>query len=158
MCVSQVNQKYPDGIDQAPGCVSVPMLITKEDPSLLEENKQLARRREMAQLYGFVNTKEMAMKKQQEIYLNNKKHKEHLEMLKKEQVNADKNARSDRKIKNDKLNEKFHKKGGASAAVHADTINVNTLLGCKGGQSVGDKFIEDEKKRAAGGRKGLTLS
>jgi len=158
---STVNQKYPDGIDQAPGCVSVPMLTAKEDPSMLQENKQLARRREMAQLYGFVETKEMAMKKQKEIYQENKKHSQHLEMLEKERINSDKNARRDKRLKNKTLNEKFHAHaavgGNAAAAAlsgsHA-SINVNTLIGCKGGQSVGDKFIADSK----GGKKGLTFN
>jgi hypothetical protein len=162
---STVNQKYPDGIDQAPGCVSVPVLIKKEDPALKAENQRLARQREMAQLYGFVETKEMAMKKQKEIYMENKKHAENLEALEKEKVNSDKNARRDKRIKEKKLNEKFHKQataGGNSAAVaisnSRSTINVNTLIGCKGGQSVGDKFVADALKMGAGGgRKGLTF-
>jgi hypothetical protein len=161
-----VNQKYPDGIDQAEGCMSVPSLMKKEDLKEKSHNQLLARRREMAAEFGFIDTKEVAMKKQKELYLENKKHEENLVLLEKERLNSDKNYRREMRRKEEKQNKIFHSYvsvGGGNAAASAvsashSSINVNTLIGCKDGQSIGDKLREDGNKKAAGGRKGLTFN
>jgi hypothetical protein len=163
----QVNQKYPEGIDQAEGCVSVPTLIKKEDLVVRNQNKLLTRRREMAVQFGFTDTKELAMQKQKALYQENKKHAENLETIKLESLHADKNFRRDQRLKNEKQNEMFHSHvsvgGGNSAASAVSTsghssINVNTLIGCKGGQSIGDKLLEDGNRKASSGKKGLSFN
>jgi hypothetical protein len=120
----------------------------------------------MAQKYGFIDTKEMAMQKQKEIYQENKKHAEKLAEAEKERLNSDKNYRRDKRLKAEKQNVMFHNHvsvGGNAAASSVvsgshGSINVNTLIGCRGGQSVGDKFAEDANNRAKQGRKGLSLN
>ncbi len=159
-----MNQKYPEGIDQAEGCTSVPTLMKKDDVEERKHNQLLARRREMAAQYGFIDTKEVAMEKQKKLYLENKNHAENLENIKLERVNMNKNQRRDKKIKQEKQNVKFHSHvavggGNAAAAAAASsgraTINVNSLIGCKSGQSIGDKLLADGKIKHGTGRKGL---
>ena len=155
--------KYPNGIDQAEGCTSVPLLIKKEDEGIKNHNKLLARRREMAAEYGFIETKETAIKKQKELYLLNKKLEEEQKQAELERVNAYMNAKKERREKNKKMNEKFHKHvsvgsnaaASATSASHSTGFNINTLIGCKEGQSIGDKLFADREKKAASGRKGL---
>ena len=173
-------QKYPEGIDQAEGCVSVPTLLKKEDLQEKAHNQLLTRRREMAAQYGFIETKETAMAKQKALYLENKKHSENLEMLELERINADKNYRRDKKLKNEKIHAQFHGKkgviGNTSSGLHptatgsdvtaaggvfsgsSATINVKSLIGCKNGQSVGDKLLAGHPSGGRKGRKGLTFS
>ena len=49
----QVSNKYPSGIDRASGCSSISTLIVKEDREKLQQSQLMARRRQMAQEYGF---------------------------------------------------------------------------------------------------------
>lgn len=158
----QVNQKYPEGIDQAEGCVSAPMLIKKENVAEVNHNKLLVRRREMAAEFGFIDTKEVAMKKQKEIYLLNKKHAKQMEEHALERENSDKNARRDKKMRQREELKRFSDNVGvgggnaAAAAVSATannaTFSVKSLIGCKAGQSISDKLREGSS------RKGLRFS
>ena len=120
---AQVDLKYPEGIDRAPGVVSIPFLEKKEDDSLKNENKLLARRREMAMQYGFIETKEYAMKKQKEVYAANKKAAAELEEQAKQRLHEDKKARMERRQKEMKQNANFHKHAAVGGNAAASAIS-----------------------------------
>lgn len=68
----QVCQKYPEGIDKAQGCNSVTTLIVKEDPKKLEQNKLIARRKQMnKQVNNIIEKQKQKKQKQLSEKINN---------------------------------------------------------------------------------------